>query len=162
MLGKLIINDIKSILFKQQKKVVCCFDEFSVFAGEQVLNLINQGRGLGAHTVFGTQGFADLEASSPVFKKQLLNCVNTMIVHRINDHDTAEECAAWIGTKEGFGLTSQIDVDNLSDGVGSIRETREFFVHPDTLKQSLLAGEGFLCTKVGGFSCEKILIKEVW
>lgn len=159
ILGKLVVNDIKSVVAKQEKKMICCFDEFSVFAGNQVLNLINQGRGPGAHTILGTQGFADLEAESPVFKKQLLNCVNTLIVHRVNDVDTAQECSAWIGTRKEFGVTSQLDAKSMDASMGSVRETREFIVHPDDIKQNLLSGEAYLCSKVDGFSCQKIKVK---
>jgi hypothetical protein len=48
-LGKLIINDIKAcaasrLQTKDKLKIFTIFDEFSVFAGDQVINLINQGR----------------------------------------------------------------------------------------------------------------------
>jgi len=33
------------------KKLFAFFDEFSVFAGDQIVNLINQGRGAGMHAV---------------------------------------------------------------------------------------------------------------
>lgn len=158
-LGKLVINDLKTVIAKYQPKVICAFDEFSVFAGDQVLNLINMGRQFGAHTIFGTQGFADIELSkNNAFKKQLLNCVNTMIIHRVNDVETAEECSAWIGTKKGFGITSQVDLESGNTGLGSVRETREFIVHPDDIKQHLGTGEAYLCSKVDGFQFDKIKV----
>ena len=50
-LGKLFINDLKSLLSEQLRQPVLnplplmmLFDEFSLFAGEQIINLINQGR----------------------------------------------------------------------------------------------------------------------
>ena len=45
-IGKVVINDIKSTIEKVRKPVLIIFDEFSVFAGSQVLNLINQGKNL--------------------------------------------------------------------------------------------------------------------
>jgi conjugal transfer pilus assembly protein TraD len=57
VLGKLIINDIKAVIdrLESKQRIFTIFDEFSVFAGEQVLNLVNMGRGKGIHTIFGTQ-----------------------------------------------------------------------------------------------------------
>ncbi len=60
-IGKVVINDIKSTIEKVRKPVLIIFDEFSVFAGSQVLNLINQGREFGAHTIVGTQSVEDLK-----------------------------------------------------------------------------------------------------
>lgn len=62
MLGELVIDDLKAAIDRSSsdyKRVFMIFDEFSVFAGEQVLNLVNIGRGKGMHAVFGTQGLAD-------------------------------------------------------------------------------------------------------
>ncbi len=59
------------------------FDEFSVFAGDQVLNLVNMGRGKGVHAIFGTQGIADLNTVNDNFKSQMLNCANTIICHQV-------------------------------------------------------------------------------
>src|SRR5262249_28302749 len=64
VLGKLVINDIKAVIDRERDyrgPVFTVFDEFSVFAGEQVLNLVNMGRGKGVHAIFGTQGLADLD-----------------------------------------------------------------------------------------------------
>ena len=44
----------------------------------------------------------------------------------------------------------------MDASMGSVRETREFIVHPDDIKQNLLSGEAYLCSKVDGFSCQKI------
>lgn len=43
VLGKLIINDIKAVVDRETagKRIFTVFDEFSVFAGDQVLNLVN-------------------------------------------------------------------------------------------------------------------------
>ena len=40
-LGKLVINDIKNTIYNCQQKVFIVFDEFSIFAGNQVLNILN-------------------------------------------------------------------------------------------------------------------------
>ena len=44
------------------------------------------------------------------FKNQVLNCVNTLICHRLNDQDSADAVANWIGTKDVFTLTAQLNM----------------------------------------------------
>ena len=160
VLGKLIINDIKAVVDRETsgKRIFTVFDEFSVFAGDQVLNLVNMGRGKGVHAIFGTQGLSDLKKVDSEFASQVLNCVNTIICHRLNDHDSAEAVAAWAGTKDSFDLTAQIGGDGAT-GMGSVRRNKEFIIHPDSIKQNLQPGEAFYISKVGRFKAEKIKVK---
>lgn len=159
VLGKLIINDIKAVIdrLEMKQRIFTVFDEFSVFAGEQVLNLVNMGRGKGIHAIFGTQGLADLKRVDPNFENQLLNCVNTLICHRLNDHDSAETVASWVGTQDGFDITAQISEDT-STGMGSVKRNKSFIIHPDAIKQSLQPGEAFYISKVKKFQQEKVKI----
>jgi type IV secretory pathway TraG/TraD family ATPase VirD4 len=161
VLGKLIINDIKAVIGKSNagKRIFTIFDEFSVFAGEQVLNLVNMGRGKGIHAVFGTQGLADLQKIHPTFANQVLNCINTIICHRLNDQESAELVSGWAGTRETFDLTAQVDMNTGGTGLGSVRRNKEFIVHPDAIKQELDTGEAFFVCKVGKFRAEKIKVK---
>ena len=159
VLGKLIINDIKAVIDRldSKQRIFTVFDEFSVFAGEQVLNLVNMGRGKGIHAIFGTQGLADLKRVDINFENQLLNCVNTLICHRLNDHESAETVASWIGTQDGFDITAQISEDT-STGMGSVKRNKSFIIHPDAIKQSLQPGEAFYITKVKQFQQKKVKI----
>lgn len=160
VLGKLIINDIKSVSDHHisNTPIFTVFDEFSVFAGDQVLNLINMGRGKGLHAVFGTQGIADLKRVDPEFSNQVLNCVNTLLCHRLNDHESAEAVASWAGTKDALNLTAQISAEG-STGLGSVRRDREFVIHPDAIKQDLQPGEAFYISKIRQFHWDKIKVK---
>ena len=160
VLGKLIINDIKAVVDRETsgKRIFTVFDEFSVFAGDQVLNLVNMGRGKGVHAIFGTQGISDLKSVNKEFANQVLNCVNTIICHRVNDHDSAEAIAAWAGTRDMFDVTAQIG-ETGSTGMGSVRRNKEFIIHPDAIKQDLQSGEAFYISKVGKFRSEKIKVK---
>lgn len=159
VLGKLIINDIKAVIDRLDLKqpIFTVFDEFSVFVGEQVLNLVNMGRGKGLHAIFGTQGLADLKRVDINFENQLLNCVNTLICHRLNDHESAETVASWVGTQDGFDITAQISED-ASTGMGSVKRNKSFIIHPDEVKQSLQPGEAFYISKVNKFQQEKVKI----
>ncbi|MFM2322696.1 MAG: hypothetical protein RLZZ225_849, partial [Pseudomonadota bacterium] len=159
VLGKLIINDIKAVIdrLESKRRIFTMFDEFSVFAGEQVLNLVNMGRGKGIHAIFGTQGLADLKRVDPDFENQLLNCVNTLICHRLNDHESAETVASWVGTQDGFDITAQISED-ASTGMGSVKRNKSFIIHPDKIKQALQPGEAFYISKVNKFQQKKVKI----
>jgi len=162
VLGKLVINDIKAVVERykhEEQPVFTVFDEFSVFAGEQVLNLVNMGRGKGVHAIFGTQGLADLDRVDGNFKSQVLNCVNTIICHRLNDQESAEAVSNWIGTRNSFTVTAQLNMAQSDTGLGTVRRDREFIVHPDDIKQGLQTGEAFYVTKVGGFKGEKVRVK---
>ncbi len=159
VLGKLIINDIKAVIdrLETQQRIFTVFDEFSVFAGEQVLNLVNMGRGKGIHAIFGTQGLADLKRVDSDFESQLLNCVNTLICHRLNDHNSAEAVTNWVGTQDGFDISAQISEDT-STGMGSVKRNKSFIIHPDAIKQDLQPGEAFYISKVNRFFWEKVKI----
>ena len=162
VLGKLVINDLKAVIDRNSstsQRVFTVFDEFSVFAGEQVLNLVNMGRGKGVHAIFGTQGLADLDKVDETFKSQVLNCVNTLICHRLNDQDSAESVANWVGTKDVFTVTAQINTMQGDAGMGSVRRNKEFIVHPDAIKQGLQVGEAFYISKVGEFKQDKVKVK---
>lgn len=160
VLGKSVINDIKTTIesHSDKQKVFTVFDEFSIFAGVQSLNLVNMGRGKGVHAIFGTQGLGELDQVDTTFKQQLLNCVNTIICHRVNDHDSAEAIATWIGTTDTYSLTAQINKYHNDAAMGTVRQTREFIIHPDDIKQTLNTGEAFYATKLG-FKRDKVKIK---
>ncbi len=151
-LGKLIINDLKALAAKQllcenQKKLYCIFDEFSIFAGDQIVNLINQGRSAGIHAVLATQSISDIaKKGGDALVGQVLNNCNNFIIQRQNNHDDAEILSKLIGTRDGFELTSQIDKVVHSRTVGSVRTAREFVIHPDVIK-GFEQGEGVLLSK---------------
>jgi hypothetical protein len=162
VLGKLVVNDIKAVIAHHNqagKKTFVSFDEFSVFVGLQSLNVVNMGRGLGIHAIFGTQGTAELGAIDPSFEKQILNCVNTIICHRLNDSASAETVANWAGTRDTFKYTAKVSTLQGNTGDGSIRSTKEFIIHPDEIKQGLAVGEAFYITKCGGYRFDKVKVK---
>lgn len=159
-LGKLIINDIKSIIepLDSATPIFVIFDEFSVFAGDQVLNLVNMGRGKGVHAVFGTQGLADLKRVDPEFEGQLLNCVNTIICHRLNDQESAEKVSKWIGTQDSYDITVQLDLASNQSALGSASKNKSFIVHPESIKQTLATGEAFFASKITEFKVDKVKV----
>ena len=100
-LGKVVINDLKSAANEQlgrpesaRRPIYTVFDEFSVFAGEQVLNVINMGRSAGIHAVLATQSVADLGRATPEtpdhFTRQVFSSCNNYLVHRLNAPEDAQ------------------------------------------------------------------------
>ncbi len=151
-LGKLIINDLKALAAEQlqrknKNKIYCIFDEFSIFAGDQIVNLINEGRSAGIHAILATQSISDIsKKGGDALVGQVLNNCNNFIIQRQNNHDDAELLAKLIGTQDGFELTSQIDKVVHSRTVGSVRTAKEFVVHPDEIK-GFRQGKGVLLSK---------------
>ncbi|NJO38906.1 MAG: type IV secretion system DNA-binding domain-containing protein, partial [Rhizobiales bacterium] len=156
--GKVVINDLKAAAHDQfvrtgeARPIYTVFDEFSVFAGEQVINVVNQGRGFGIHAVLATQSVADLGRATPDtpdhFTRQVLSACNTYLVHRLNAPEDATQVAELIGTKDGIEHTAQIDMIGAT-GLGSVRRTKGFIVHPDVIKQ-LRRGEAVFVNKNSG------------
>jgi hypothetical protein len=93
-----------------------------------------------------------------VTKNQVLNCVNTLICHRLNDQDSVEAVANWGGTEDKFDVTAQLNMKESDGGLGSVRLNQEFIVHPNAIKQRLQVGEAFYVTKVDGFKREKVRV----
>lgn len=162
-LGKLVINDLKSLIasqLKQQTKtnMLTIFDEFSVFAGDQVINLINQGRSAGVHAILATQSLSDIAIKGgKALLGQVLNNCNNYIIQRQNNPTDAEILANIIGTKDDFVITSQV-ANKGSTGAGSVRETKQFSVHPDEIKQ-LGRGIAILSSKQSS-TLNKILVRK--
>ena len=133
----------------KDKKVFVVFDEFSVFAGEQVLNVINMGRSTGLHAVIATQSLSDLgravKDGQDHFIRQILTNCNNLLVHRANAPEDAQLLSELIGTKDSNQYTAQTSVEGTT-GMGTIKKTRAFIYHPDTIK-NLKQGEAIFVNK---------------
>lgn len=148
-LGKLIINDIKATLHDRLEDgkispVLLIFDEFSSFAGKQVITLLSQGRSTGAHCVLGTQGFADFMGGREGEKTldQMLNNINNFVIHKIAGVKDREICASLVGSKSIKKLTQQIGGVE-STHMGSMRDAHEFIIHPTEFQKIRGAGDGY-------------------
>lgn len=163
-LGKLIINDIKSLLASllnqtEKIKLYTIFDEFSIFAGDQIVNLVNQGRGAGVHAVLSTQSLSDiLRKGDEALLGQILNNTNNYIIQRQNNPNDAEVLANLIGTESTFEVTAQLSTDQGCTGLGSVKQTREFILHPDDIKR-LTLGQAIFVNKQK-FKVQKILLRK--
>lgn len=153
-LGKLIINDLKAtvseyLLQTEKPKCYVIFDEFSVFAGEQILNLINMGRSVGIHAILATQSLSDIASgrkeNADHFINQIVGNCNTFILHRQNAPKDAQTLAEMIGTRPSYEYTAQVSQKEATH-MGTVRQSRGFLAHPDEIK-SLETGEAFYVSK---------------
>lgn len=155
-LGRLIINDLKATMAQElmkgnRKKIYVIFDEFSVFAGEQVLNVINMGRSAGIHAILSTQSLSDIASgrkdNADHFINQVVANCNNFILHRQNSAEDAEKLAAMMGTRKTLEYTAQVNQTGPAN-MGTVRSTRNFVAHPDEIK-ALKTGEAFFFAKEG-------------
>ena len=149
-LGRLVVNDLKATMAQQlsvglKKKVYVVFDEFSVFAGTQVLNVINQGRSAGIHAVLVTQSLSDIAAAHSHLVNQVVGNCNNFILHRQNSPEDAAKLAELMGTRNSLDYTAQVSEDGPTH-MGTVKRTRNFIAHPDEIK-ALKMGEAFFYTK---------------
>lgn len=164
LLGRLVVTDLKSVAARQfsdgRKKIYAIFDEFNVFASSAVVDLISKTRTFGFHVLIGTQSLSDLErAGGAALLEQVVENCNSFIIQRQNSAVNAEKLASIIGTHKSYEVTHQVQgILRIKTGVGSMRETRKFLVHPDEVKR-LDVGEAILVRKAGGFGVEKIKVR---
>jgi hypothetical protein len=162
VMGKLVVNDIKTALYDKDKNipVFSFFDEFSIFAGEQVLNLVNQGRGLGLHSAFGTQSLADLSKNAGNdFLESFMGNINTVILQRVNDNKSTSYLAEWVGTYEAQEYEATIKDNKYyhdSDS-GKVSIVEKKFIDQREMQQ-LKTGEAFIVSKVYGFGVDKMKV----
>ena len=159
VLGKVVVNDLKTALYdkKQDTPVFAFFDEFGVFAGEQVLNLVNQGRGLGLYSAFGTQSIADLSRSAGQdFLETFMGNINTLVIMRVNDNKTTDYLTDWVGSYEDREYQAHLN----DSQTGSVKIADKFWIKPKDI-QTLNTGDAFIVSKVYGFECDKIKINYI-
>ena len=168
-IGKLVVNDLKAAASErlvqpdgEHLPLYAIFDEFSVFAGDQVLNLINMGRGVGVRAVLATQSVADLGRAVTVgpdlFTRQIFGNCNSYIIHRLNAAEDAMCVVDSIGTEDRIEHTAQIDHIG-STGLGSVRKVKAFIVHADTIKNQPM-GRAVFVNKNKGNCVKRIFVRK--
>lgn len=154
LLGYLIISDFKTVLEERKengkiKDIYCFFDEFSAFAGEQVVNILNQGRGLGVHCVVGTQTLADIETvGGKTLVSQILGNLNSMLIHTIADHDTAQYLADKIGHTDRTKYQKVLTEDGKSNESGATVSFEKANILTTQEMKELMQGTAFITTTV--------------
>jgi hypothetical protein len=145
-IGKVAINDLKYVTGTTKSPWTIIMDEFSVFAGDNVLYLLNQGRSYGLRVILAVQSFSDISrgvtSNGTAFKDQVLASINTYVIHRLNVAADREYIASLAGTNRSIGITSQT-VGGKGTGAASTRHTKEFVMHPDEIRE-LMDYEAFV------------------
>lgn len=158
MLGAMAVLDLKSIAGmrleriesgEQVRPTLVMVDEFSGMGGDHLLALVARARAAGMAALLSTQDVADLTAVSDAFRDQVLGNTATKLVHRQVVPESAETLAAIAGTREAWDETLQVEQGvrrqvlgglrggwlGEGTGLGTVRATRHYVVHPDELKQ---------------------------
>jgi type IV secretory pathway TraG/TraD family ATPase VirD4 len=152
-----VINDLKTAISRRYARptnrdyMYIVLDEFAVFASLQAVDVLSQARGAGVCSIIATQSLSDLDIVDRNLTGRIIDNSNTFIIQRANSAENAERLAQLAGTTESVARTYQTDGLLLptSTGRGSVRETREFIIHPDEIKK-LQTGEAVLVRKVSG------------
>ena len=158
VLGKVVVNDLKGALYDKSEDtpVYAFFDEFGVFAGEQVLNLVNQGRGLGLHGAFGTQSIADLsDSAGEQFAEMFMGNMNSIALMRVNDNKSTRYLTEWIGVDKVREY--QAHLNSKLDDSGVVKMVDEDIISSSEM-QRLNDGDAYFITKVGGFKVDKMRV----
>jgi type IV secretory pathway TraG/TraD family ATPase VirD4 len=93
-------------------------------------------RSAGIHAILSTQSLSDIEKKGGTsLVGQILNNCNNYFIYRQNNHADAEMLANLIGTQDTHQITSQLDSKIGSTGAGTVRQTKEFIIHPDEIKR---------------------------
>ena len=154
----MVVNDLKTAIYDKHEDtpVFSFFDEFGVFAGEQVLNLVNQGRGLGLYSGFGIQSLADLSRlAGQEFLEVFMGNMNTLAVMRVNDNKTTKYLADWVGKYDVQEY--QAHINDSGKDTGLVKMAEKYLIKPEEM-QRLDTGEAFMISKVGGFAFDKIKV----
>ena len=160
ILGKLILQDLKScsgeIVTKTPKsnRTHCTIivDEFADLATEQFVGFLNRARGSKLGVVIAHQEIADLSAISTAMRDQVMTNTSTTVSFIQKSPESAERVSNLAGTRATLARTRQVVEeqgifwnDKKYSGVESERETYEYHIHPDTIK-NLSRGQ---CVMVG-------------
>lgn len=126
-------------------------DEFSALGGDAVVDLLQRGRTNGGAVVLATQDVGSVVDAGDGLLTTILTNTNVQLVHVQSER--AEDYAKNWGTRAAMAETTQVFDDRTmlgtltsKSGQGSLREVKEFTVHPDTLRK-LGPGEIILATR---------------
>lgn len=152
-LGKLILQELSWCVSKREdfdEKVFTSvfLDEFSEFAYEEFISVLNKARSSKVALHLCHQSLSDLKSVSESFAQGVNTNTNVKCILGLNDPETADFYARHFGTTTSQKLTEQVREigwfrNKEETGRGSMREVEEYKIHPNVLKQ-LYQGDGVL------------------
>lgn len=155
LMGRLILIDAKQAVNKcfnnRPDRAFYIFDEINTYASPVLIDLINKSRSANITSVLATQSLSDLDFTcNEAFKEQVIENTNNYIVLRQNSAVNSENWANILGTKSTIDVTYQLQqkgyLETSETGLGSARRVREFYYHPDDIKE-LQTGKGIFMSK---------------
>lgn len=166
-LGAMIVEDLKTVAAAigsrgRDDYIYVVLDEFNLFAGEQVVNMINKSRSAGFCCLIATQELADLAAAGgEELVAQVIGNTNVKIVHRQDVPSSADYMAEVVGTQKIYQKTLNTKESLLGKrptGEGSVQTQDEYIVHPNVLK-NLGQGQAVVIKKIPEMSAEPTQIR---
>lgn len=146
-LGRLVISDIATAVTRKYnqtdfKGALGVFDEFGSYANDKIIDVLAKARSANFGAIIGVQSMEDLNANGDDIEKRIRDNVNTFMLGRSNDPDSAENVANLVGTYEDIDKTimtedkgsifARIDTKGAR---GTIRDVHKFIVSPDEIKR---------------------------
>jgi conjugal transfer pilus assembly protein TraD len=128
-IASMVLSDVAAVcgaiynFYAKPPDVVLIIDEIAEAINEQVIQILNKGRGAGFKAFVAFQARADLEAKFGNAAKmlQVLGNLNNQIILRLEDSDTAQ----WFSDKVGETAIRIVNVSN-STSTGSESHAMEF------------------------------------
>ncbi len=154
--GKLLLQEMMLVSglrklhpeLKSNRPFSIYVDEFDAFATENFATFQNKGRSSNFMIHLAHQTLSDLEKISRTFKGQVMGNCNVRFVFRQDDPDDAETWAKYLGTRKAVKKTFRTS-SGIQTGESSNRESDEFIVHPNGIK-NLKVGECIFSMKTEG------------
>ena len=162
--GKLLLQEITLIsglrkLFpylRSEKPFSVFVDEFDAFAAPAFSTFLNKGRSSDFMIHLAHQTLSDLNRVSPDFMGQVMGNMNVRFIFRQDSPDDAELWSRFFGTRKVIKQTYRTQ-NGVGTGESSNRETQEFRVSPDAIKE-LRTGECVFSIKSGSREPERVQI----
>lgn len=170
LIGKVLLQMIQGVASLrhagecQKPFLSLVLDEFSSFAYDGFVELLNKARSANISILLSHQSIGDLRRVSDAFELGVLSNTNLKVIMRTLDPESAEFFASGFGTRSAEATTSQVKKGLMSDsatGMMSLREVREFGFHPDLLK-SLPAGHAVVSVPTSnGVFCDLMKLRRL-
>jgi len=138
-------GEYQARMFKTPDKIFTLYlDDFNDYMYEKFASVANKVRSAHIAMTFAHQSLGDLEKVSPEFKKLLVENTNNKIILKINEPESAEFFAKYIGTTATEKVTerqSKALFGTKKSGEQSVREAEEFTIHPNVFKSEFGPGD---------------------
>lgn len=168
-LGAMVVEDLKTVAAAlgeegsgEREYIYIVLDEFNLFAGVQVVNLINKSRSAGFCCLIATQELADLAAAGgEELVAQVVGNTNVKIIHRQDVPQSAEYMSSVVGTRWINKKTLQTEeslIGRRPTRLGTVQQSEEEVIHPNILKQ-LRQGQAVVVKKVPELAVDKTFIR---